>query len=139
MWEDAAGSQITLNASYYNVFIPASSHFSHIISEEMEPVFRNVHLEQVKVEKLLIRARIKLVLHILALPNPRCISILFPSFLLLFFKTSKALNAAQASCKSQKSLGYWHIFWSRAPPSQVNRPSRPPVPGVIVTRNVAWK
>lgn len=70
----------------------------------MEPIFRNIHLEQVRVEKSLIRARIWLILHILALPNPCCTSVLYPSFLLQFFKTSKALNAAQVSCKSQKSL-----------------------------------
>lgn len=70
-----------------------------------EPIFRNVHFAQVRVEKSLIRVRIKLVLHILALLSPCCISFLFPSFLLLFFKTSKALNAAQVGCKIQKSLG----------------------------------
>lgn len=136
MWEDSAGSQMTLNAFYHHVFIPASSHCSHVISEIMEPIFRNVHLEQVSVEKSLIRARIKRLLHIPALPNP-CASPF--SFHPSFYCSSRLLECC--SSHQQKSEVTWilHIFWTRAPPPQINRPSLPSVPRVSVTRSVTWK
>lgn len=104
-----------------------------------EPIFRNVHFAQVRVEKSLIRARIKLVLHILALLSSCCISFLFPSFLLLFFKTSKALNAAQAGCKFQKSLGYGIYFGQELHLHRWTDPLCLQFHVSVLTRSVAWK